>query len=75
MNSLGYKQVNSYLDGMASYQEMLHEIKRETRHFAKRQLTWFRKDQRIVWFHAEEDQSSELIEKIRIKMAGQNQQV
>ncbi|HPT70148.1 MAG TPA: tRNA (adenosine(37)-N6)-dimethylallyltransferase MiaA [Syntrophomonas sp.] len=75
MNSLGYKQVNCYLDGMLNYQEMLHEIKRETRHFAKRQLTWFRKDQRITWMDVEQDQSSELLEKIHMKMAGHNQQV
>lgn len=75
MNSLGYKQVNCYLDGLLDYQEMLREIKRETRHFAKRQLTWFRKDQRIAWINVEQDQSSELLEKIHRTLAGQNQQV
>jgi tRNA dimethylallyltransferase len=75
MNSLGYKQVNCYLDGMIDYQEMLREIKRETRHFAKRQLTWFRKDQRIAWINVEQDPSSELVEKIHRTLAGQNQQV
>ena len=75
MHSLGYKQVNCYLDGLLDYQEMLREIKRETRHFAKRQLTWFRKDQRITWMDVEQDQSSELLEKIHMKMAGHNQQV
>ena len=75
MNSLGYKQTFSYLDGMLSYQEMLHEIKRETRHFAKRQLTWFRKDQRIVWIEVGQDQPEDLLAKIRAGLAGQNQQV
>lgn len=75
MNSLGYKQTFSYLDGMLNYQEMLHEIKRETRHFAKRQLTWFRKDQRIAWIDVGQDQPEDLLAKIRARLAGQNQQV
>lgn len=75
MNSLGYKQVLYYLDGMLSYDEMLRDIKRETRHYAKRQLTWFRKDKRIAWIDVELDSSYALLEKIRITMAGQNQQV
>ncbi len=75
MNSLGYKQTFSYLEGMLNYQEMLHEIKRETRHFAKRQLTWFRKDRRIVWIDVEQDQPEVLMAKICAGLAGQNQQV
>jgi len=71
MNALGYKQVNYYLEGMLSYAEMLHEIKRETRHFAKRQLTWFRKDKRIIWFNVEHDDLPVLLKKIRKLMAGQ----
>lgn len=71
MNSLGYKQVNNYLEGMLGYEEMLREIKRETRHFAKRQMTWFRKDKRITWFDAEHEKTPELLKKIRVLMAGQ----
>lgn len=54
MNSLGYKQVNYYLDGMLTEEEMLKEMKRETRHFAKRQYTWFNKDKRITWVNVEQ---------------------
>jgi len=75
MNSLGYKQVNAYLDGMLNFQDMLYEIKRETRHFAKRQLTWFRKDQRIVWYDAGQEQTVDLLAKIRNGLAGQNRLV
>ncbi|MGI5921521.1 MAG: tRNA (adenosine(37)-N6)-dimethylallyltransferase MiaA [Syntrophomonadaceae bacterium] len=50
MQSLGYKQVFCYLEGMVTYKEMIAEIKRETRRFAKRQFTWFNKDKRISWF-------------------------
>lgn len=70
MNSLGYKQVNYFLDGMLSRAEMLREIKRETRHFAKRQLTWFKKDKRITWINVESDTNTTLLNKIRLDMEG-----
>jgi len=54
MNSLGYKQVQFYLQGMLTEEEMIREIKRETRHFAKRQYTWFNKDRRIQWINVGE---------------------
>lgn len=51
MQALGYKQVFYFLEGFINREEMLNEIKRETRRYAKRQLTWFKKDQRIKWFN------------------------
>jgi tRNA dimethylallyltransferase len=51
MQGLGYKQVLYYLDGFLSKNEMINEIKKETRRYAKRQLTWFKKDHRIEWLH------------------------
>ncbi|MEN6461690.1 MAG: tRNA (adenosine(37)-N6)-dimethylallyltransferase MiaA [Syntrophomonas sp.] len=50
MQALGYKQVFYFLEGMVTWDEMVKEIKRETRRFAKRQFTWFNKDKRICWF-------------------------
>lgn len=70
MNSLGYKQINYYLEGMLSQADMLREIKLETRHYAKRQLTWFRKDKRIAWINVENDDASALLKKIRVEMEG-----
>lgn len=49
MQGLDYKEVVEYLNGDISYEEMLEKLKIETRHYAKRQLTWFRKDTRIKW--------------------------
>lgn len=49
MRSIGYRQLFAYLDGASSLQEAVEQIKQDTRRFAKRQLTWFRRDQRIVW--------------------------
>ncbi len=49
LNAVGYKEVIAYLNNEINYFEMCELIKRNTRRFAKRQLTWFRKDQRIQW--------------------------
>lgn len=49
MQGLGYKEILSYLEGEVSLEETLCLIKRDTRHFAKRQLTWFRREKEVVW--------------------------
>ena len=49
MQGLGYKEVVEYLEGITSKEEMIEKIKMETRRYAKRQLTWFRKTENIVW--------------------------
>ena len=61
MQALGYKQVFSYLEGFLSEEEMIDEIKRETRRYAKRQLTWFRKDRRIHWINPGEYSNDDLL--------------
>lgn len=50
MQSLGYRQIAAYLNGKYQLEEAVELIKRDTRHYAKRQLTWFRRDPRIHWF-------------------------
>lgn len=49
MQGLGYKEILDYLDGKYSLDEAIYIIKRETRHFAKRQLTWFRRERDVIW--------------------------
>ena len=49
MQGLGYKEVVEYLNGYITLEEMIEKIKMETRRYAKRQLTWFRKDKQTVW--------------------------
>lgn len=49
MQGLGYKEILSYLDGELSLEEAVYLIKRDTRHFAKRQLTWFRREKEVIW--------------------------
>ena len=51
---LGYKEVKEYLDGKITKEEMIEKIKQESRRYAKRQLTWFRRDDRIKWFNRDE---------------------
>lgn len=49
LNTVGYKEVFAYLDNTISYDEMVELIKRNTRHYAKRQMTWFNKNELIIW--------------------------
>lgn len=55
MQGLGYKEVKQYLEGYITKSEMVEIIKKETRHYAKRQLTWFRKNKDIVWLNGLND--------------------
>lgn len=50
LNTVGYKELFEYLEGNISLEKAVEEIKKNTRRFAKRQLTWFRKDEDIKWF-------------------------
>lgn len=49
MQGLGYKEILAWLDGEISYEEAVYILKRDTRHFAKRQLTWFRRERDVIW--------------------------
>ena len=55
LQSVGYRQIGLYLRGGLSLDEAVALIKRDTRHLAKRQLTWFRADKEIRWFHPERE--------------------
>lgn len=55
MQSVGYRHMGLYLSGAMSLEEALSLMQRDTRHLAKRQLTWFRADKEIVWFHPERE--------------------
>jgi tRNA dimethylallyltransferase len=51
---LGYKEIHAYLDGETTLDEAVNILKRDTRHFAKRQLTWFRREPDVVWLYKSE---------------------
>ena len=54
VQAIGYKELFPYLEGKISFDEAVENLKKATRNYAKRQLTWFRKDERIHWLYADE---------------------
>ena len=48
---LGYKEILAWLDGETSYEEAVEILKRDTRHFAKRQITWFKRERDVIWIN------------------------
>lgn len=56
MKAIGYKELRPYLEGKSSLEEVIAILKRNSRHYAKRQMTWFRKDTRIKWIKMNESQ-------------------
>jgi tRNA dimethylallyltransferase len=54
LNTVGYKELFEYLDGNISLDDATNKIKQNTRNYAKRQLTWFKRDKEIRWFEPEE---------------------
>ena len=57
MKSLGYRQMAGFLEGEYDFDEAVRRLKRDTRHFAKRQMTWFRKEPQIEWITVLPDES------------------
>jgi tRNA dimethylallyltransferase len=51
MQGLGYKEILDYLDGCCTLEEAVYRLKRDTRHFAKRQLTWFKRERDVIWLN------------------------
>ena len=61
MQGLGYKELLAWLDGECTYEQAVEILKRDTRHFAKRQLTWFGADARIRWIEPDALQAGETV--------------
>lgn len=65
VQAIGYKELAPYFNGTMSLNDALESLKRETRRYAKRQLTWFRRDERIKWFYLDDYKTSgEMLENI-----------
>lgn len=56
-SSIGYREVLRYLNGSIDYEDMIKDIQQNTRHYAKRQFTWFAKEKNMTWFHYPKDLS------------------
>ncbi|WP_288175442.1 tRNA (adenosine(37)-N6)-dimethylallyltransferase MiaA [Sporofaciens musculi] len=54
MQGLGYKEILAYLEGELSLKEAIYRLKRDTRHFAKRQITWFKREREVIWLNKDE---------------------
>ncbi|MCD8151506.1 MAG: tRNA (adenosine(37)-N6)-dimethylallyltransferase MiaA [Clostridiales bacterium] len=70
MQGLGYKEIMAWLDEETPYEEAVRVLKRDTRHFAKRQLTWFRREKDVIWieksgFAGEKEILDEILGKLR----------
>ena len=57
MQGLGYKEIKDYLEGHYTKEEVIEKIKMETRRYAKRQITWFKRNKNIIWLNMEEQNS------------------
>ncbi|MBB5636204.1 tRNA dimethylallyltransferase [Pedobacter cryoconitis] len=71
LKTVGYAELFDYMDGTITYEEAVEKIKQNTRRFAKRQLTWFRRDEQIHWFTP--DQSIEVINFLETSVAAAHQ--
>lgn len=66
MSGIGYRQFKGYFEGVISLDDAIEHLKRDTRRFARRQMTWFRRDKRIIWmddYDAAEKKVKEFLEK------------
>ena len=66
MKGLGYKELLDYLNGMNSLEEAVRIIKRDTRHFAKRQLTWFKREKEVDWIELDGKTEQQVLEEIQM---------
>lgn len=60
MQALGYKEIKEYLDGKLTKEEAIEKVKQETRRYAKRQLTWFRKNKQTIWLDGSDDRQNNI---------------
>lgn len=73
MKGLGYKEILDYLDGCITLEEAVYRLKRDTRHFAKRQLTWFKREKDVIWMnYADYDQNKEKMQQAMLAMIGEH---
>jgi tRNA dimethylallyltransferase len=69
-NAIGYKELIPYFEGKAPLDDCIALIKQETRHYAKRQLTWFRRNERIEWLMVDGfDKKNEILENCKKTIA------
>ncbi len=65
MQGLGYKEILDYLNGTCTLEDAIYILKRDTRHFAKRQLTWFRRERDVIWIQKDNHALDHMLSHIR----------
>ena len=69
MQGLGYKEILDYLNGETTLDEAIYILKRDTRHFAKRQITWFKREKEVTWINKDQFSSeAEILEEMVTKL-------
>ena len=61
--AIGYKELEPYFRGIITLDEAVENLKRETRRYAKRQLTWFRRDKKLIWLYRDIMSENEILKK------------
>ncbi len=64
MKGLGYKEIIAYINGECTLEEAIYILKRETRHFAKRQLTWFKREKEVIWIDKTGRNDNEILDEM-----------
>lgn len=67
LNTVGYKELFAYIDGACTLDEAIQMIQQNSRHYAKRQLTWFNRDKSTMWFHPQE--INNILDYVQIQIA------
>jgi tRNA dimethylallyltransferase len=67
LQTVGYKELFDYFEGICDFTEAVRLIKRNTRRFAKRQLTWYRKDESVSWYHYK-TRHTEIVQRVSEKL-------
>ena len=65
INIIGYSELIDYFEGRISLEKAVDDIKKNSRHYAKRQLTWFRNQKDYIWFDLDKDSENEILESIK----------
>lgn len=66
MQGLGYKEILDYLQGICTLEEAIYVLKRDTRHFAKRQITWFKRERDVRWLNLPDFNND--LDQVQLKM-------
>ena len=63
-NAIGYKELKPFIDGVLSFEDCVENLKRETRRYAKRQITWFKRNKNINWVYADTQTKEEMLNSV-----------